>query len=101
MNNDNIIDIKIKKMPEGQMRKYTVKDMEVRLLTNHTELVQEVYMKSYLIDDKTSAAQCLAKIFIDECLDIDTLESDALRKERQKNDIPPLDDLWDRISEKV
>lgn len=100
-NKENVIDIKIKKLPEGQMRTYTQKDMEVRLLTQHPELVQEVYMKSYLIESENDAASTLAKIFIDECLDIDTLESDAVRRERCKDEPPPLDDLWDRISEKV
>lgn len=100
-NKENVIDIKIKKMPEGQMRQYTQKDMEVRLLTKHPALVQEVYMKSYLIDNEEDAATTLAKIFIDECLDIDTLESDDARKERIKDVPPEVDDLWDRISEKV
>ncbi len=101
MNKENVIDIKIKKLVEGQMRKYTKKDMEVRLMTEHPELVREVFMKSYLIENEADAADCLAKIFIDECLDIDTLESDAVRKERCKDEPPPMDDLWDRISEKV
>ena len=101
MNNENVIDIKIKKLTEGQLRKYTKKDMEVRLMTNHPELVQTVYAKSYLIESEEAAATCLADIFIDECLDIDTLESDVARRERCKDEPPPLDDLWDRISEKV
>ena len=102
MNNENIIDIKIKKMAEGRMRSYTKQDMEVLLMTKHPELVQEVFMKSYLIDNEVDAAECLAKIFIEECLDIDTLESDADRKKRgASRQDPPLDDLWDRISEKV
>ncbi len=101
MNKENVIDIKIKKMVEGQLRTHTQKDMEVKLLTQHPELIQEVYMKSYLIENEDEAAKTLAKIFIDECLDIETLESDAVRKERCKDEPPPMDDLWDRISEKV
>jgi hypothetical protein len=100
-NKENVIDIKIKKITDGQLRKYTQKDMEVRLRTNHPVLVQEVYMKSYLIENEDDAAQTLVKIFIDECLDIDTLESDEARKDRIKGVPVVVDDFWDRISEKV
>ena len=101
MNDENYsVDIVIRRIPEGCIRKYTKKDMETILLTQHPELIREVLIKSYLIDDEKSAARCLADVFIQECLDIDTLESDESRKSRQK-ELPPVDDLWDLISEKV
>jgi hypothetical protein len=97
-----VIDIVIKKIPEGVFRKYTKEQMAVTLLLKHPELVEEVFQKSYFLDDDKEAANFLADCFIDEVLDIDTLESDEERKKRVP---PPRSEtdrgLWDMISEKV
>lgn len=94
--------IKLKRIPEGVFRKYTKEEMVLRLLQKHPELVKEVFDKSYFIDDEKEAAEFLVNCFINNSLDIDTLESDEERKKHQPEDINDTNkSLWDRISEKI
>lgn len=97
-----VIDIKIKKIPKGNFRKYTKEQMVNTLLQDHPLLLDEVFDKSYFIEDVNEAADFLADAFIEEALDIDTLESDEERKKRIPPD--PADDnisLWDKLSEEM
>ncbi len=94
------IDIRIKRIPEGTFRKYTREVMSEHLLKNHPLLVEEVFDKSYFIDDLEDAAGFLADCFIDECLDLDTLETDAERTKRIPKPVSN-GDLWDKISEEI
>ena len=103
MNNNNKsgIEVLVKKIPTGTMRKYTKTEMENIFLSKHPELLQEVVGKSYSINSVSQAASVFVSVFIDECLDIDTLESDEDRRKRIKESPTIVDDLWDLISEKV
>lgn len=98
----SVIDIRIKRMTEGTFRKFTKEEMVEILIRDHPELINEVFDKSYFIDDLREAANFLTDAFIDESLDITTLESDAERKKRLPPE--PEDDnqsLWDKISENI